>query len=76
MNNESDILIYVNDERAAAGLEGIRTALSTRAGVTGASVLPKVKRVIHVNYDPQTVDTQSLLATVRSQGVDARLVGL
>jgi len=76
MSTTSDVLIYVNDERATVQVADIRSALSTRPGVTGARALPKLDRVIHVEYDPHTVDTQSLLAAVRGHGVTACLVGL
>jgi hypothetical protein len=76
MSFTSDVLIYVNDQRAAAQVPRISSALSTRPGVTGARALPKLERVIHVEYDPHTTDTQSLLAAVRGHGVDACLVGL
>ncbi len=45
-------------------------------GVSRARVSSRARRLVLVDYDPATVNSQKILGTVVRRGFDARLIGM
>jgi copper chaperone CopZ len=45
-------------------------------GVSRVQVSPRARRLVLVDYDPETVNSQKILGTVVRHGFDARLIGM
>ena len=45
-------------------------------GVSRVKVSERTRRLVLVDYDPQTVDSQNILGAVMRCGYDARLIGM
>ena len=71
-----DVTIHIDESLAHDKIENIRDSLLARNGVAAASFHDKTPHLIVVEYDPQAINSSSLLSTVTSQGYHAELVGL
>ena len=54
----------------------LETELGGIRGVSRARVSPRAPRLVLVDYDPETVNSQKILGTVVRRGFDARLIGM
>ncbi|MGE5337318.1 MAG: heavy-metal-associated domain-containing protein [Gemmatimonadota bacterium] len=45
-------------------------------GVSRVQVSARTRRLVLVDYDPQTVSSQNILGAVLRRGYDARLIGM
>jgi hypothetical protein len=54
----------------------IEQAVAAEPGVGRAGTSPTFERLILIDYDPVVTNAQYILASVRSRGVGARLIGM
>lgn len=72
----SDVIVHLPGSVAPRLRAEVEHAVAARAGVGRVSVSPKTDRMILVDYDPTAVNARSILSTVRSLGIHAKLVGM
>lgn len=54
----------------------LENEISGIQGVSRVRVSSRARRLVLVDYDPETVNSQKILGTVVRQGFDARLIGM
>lgn len=72
----ADIMFHIDETLDHTALEGIRDAITRRDGVGSASFHDDKPHMMIVMYDPEKVNSQSLLGTVEGRGVHAEIIGL
>jgi copper chaperone CopZ len=70
--------VVVDLKRAVSRKHGgeLEIELGGIRGVSRVQVSPRARRLVLVDYDPETVNSQKILGTVVRQGFDARLIGM
>lgn len=59
-----------------ARVHEVRSTLADLAGVVRAQPSERLPRMVLVGYDPDVISAQAILASVRSRGLQAHLVGM
>lgn len=54
----------------------LESELNGIEGVSRVQVSARTRRLVLVDYDPQTVNSQNILGAVVRRGYDARLIGM
>lgn len=71
-----DVMLHINEKLQQPTLDAIKDNLLNLDGVSTAFYNSDMPYLMMVEYDPETINSLSLLETVWEQGIDARLVGL
>jgi hypothetical protein len=74
--NTVDVLIYVQAKVNPDIVTNMVKRISEVAGVVKASINPKVKHLLAVEYDPCNITGRAILNIARQDGVNATLVGM
>ncbi len=72
----ANVIVYVQDSVDAEQINRIGASVAGLAGVVQTRPGANTRRVVLVDYDPRSVDSQHILGRVREQGVQAALVGM
>ena len=72
----TDVVIHIDEELDDANIHDIERDVSMIDGVYSACVHEKARHLLVVDYDPEAVETLSLLNPVQNRGLHAELVGL
>ena len=75
-SNLVDIMIHIDETLEHSALESIRDAILDQDGVGSASFHDEKPHLMIVMYDPEQMNSHSLLETVQGKGVHAELIGL
>ena len=69
-------MIHIDPDIGHQNRENLRDMILNHEGVEAAAYHDEKPHLMIVEYDPDQVSSQELLAIVTSQGVNAELVGL
>jgi hypothetical protein len=72
----SDVLIHIDETLTADGRAAVEAKLRELDGVVSVHNPDDRPHLTLVEYRPDKVDSQALLARVKGEGVQAELVGL
>jgi len=75
-NNTVDVLIYVQAKVKPDIITNVVNIIGSVAGVAKASINPKVKHLLSVEYDPAFTSGKAILNIARQNGCNAALVGM
>jgi len=75
-SNTVDVFIYVQAKVKPDIITNALAKIASVAGVVKASVNPKVKHLLAVEYDPAYTSGKALLNIARENGCSAALVGM
>ncbi|WP_018233116.1 hypothetical protein [Thioalkalivibrio thiocyanodenitrificans] len=75
-NHMADVTIHIDEETDHATREHIQDALRDLPGVMAASNQHERPHLMVVQYDPEQVNSRTLLDSVTASGVHAELIGL
>lgn len=71
-----DVTIHIDEELDTARRQSVEQSLRTLDGVVSVHNPDHAPHLTIVQYDRQVMDSVRLLESVRSQGVNAELVGI
>jgi len=74
--NQANVVVDLRqmlDEKCIGELESELRGID---GVTRAQVSPTARRLLLVDYNPETINSQKILGAVVRHGFDARLIGM
>ena len=74
--NLADITIHIDETLDHNALQSIRDAILEHDGVGSASFHDDKRHLMIVMYDPERINSHSLLEIVQGKGVHAELIGL
>ena len=72
----TDVTIHIDETLDPAHMKQLRDTLLDANGVMTADYRQENLHLMVVGYDPQAINTQSLLRTVQAQGLHAELIGM
>lgn len=72
----TDMLIHVNETLGANERESLQTELRKLSGVIAPRFNRATPHLLLVSYNPQAVDSVSLLNRVKADGYHVQLVGM
>jgi hypothetical protein len=72
----ADITLHVDETLNSDGLTQLEDAFRAREGVVSVHVDPKHPHLYVIEYNPERVNSQDLLAITHFQGLHAELIGL
>jgi hypothetical protein len=72
----ADITLHVDETLDAEGRAELEDAFRIRNGVVSVHVDPKHPHLFVIEYNPELVNSQDLLAITHFQGLHAELIGL
>jgi len=72
----ADVLVHVDQTLPHDRLASLTSVIAALNGVTTAEGHDAKPHLVIVTYDPEKVNSQDILATVKAQGVNAELVAL
>ncbi|MGD8914458.1 MAG: ATP-binding protein [Candidatus Thiodiazotropha sp.] len=72
----ADITIHVDETLDSDGLAQLEEAFRAREGVVSVHIDPKRTHLFVIEYNPEQVNSQDLLAITHFQGLNAELIGL
>lgn len=71
-----DVYVLIKDEINMTGFVPVSDCISKTNGVNRVSMNKYVRSLIEVEYDPEAITGQAILASIRQQGYHASLVGM
>ena len=74
--NTVDVFIYVQAKVKPDIISNVVGKIGSLAGVVKASINPKVKHLLAVEYDPAFTSGKAILNIARQNGCSAALVGM
>jgi predicted nicotinamide N-methyase len=74
--SNANVIVYVQDSVDAEQIKQIGASVAGLVGVAQTRPGANARRVVLVDYDPRSVDSQHILGRVREQGFQATLVGM
>lgn len=72
----ADVLVHVDQTLPHDRLASLTSVIAALNGVATAEGHDAKPHLVIVTYDPEKVNSQDILATVKAQGVNAELVAL
>jgi hypothetical protein len=72
----ADITLHVDETLDKDGLAELEEAFRVRDGVVSVHIDPKRPHLFVIEYNPERVNSQDLLAITHFQGLHAELIGL
>jgi hypothetical protein len=70
-----EIVVHITEKLEERQREALITALEDKGGITTAEFCPLRYHLILIRYDRDTYSSQDILDRVKSQNVNARLIG-
>jgi len=74
--NNVDVFIYVQSNNHFDMVSSLATKISRLNGVVKADINPRVKRLLSIKYEPETVSAGAIVSAVKNDGHSASLVGM
>lgn len=74
--NLADVTLHIDEALNAAQRGAIEDQIRAMTGVVSVHNPDKTPHLTMVEYDPQAQKSDAILATVRSRGVHAEMIGL
>jgi copper chaperone CopZ len=74
--NQANVVVDLKQVLNRKRGDELESELGGINGVSRAQVSPRTRRLILVDYDPETVNSQKILGAVVRRGYDARLIGM
>lgn len=71
-----DVTLHIDETIDHETREGVQDKLRALSGVMAAASHDERPHLVVVEYDPDQVSSQNILACVKDQGVHAELIGL
>ncbi|AGA33952.1 hypothetical protein TVNIR_2306 [Thioalkalivibrio nitratireducens DSM 14787] len=75
-NHVVDVTIHLDETLVAHSREGIEDRLRDLEGVVSATSRDHTPHLVLVGYDPEVINSRTILDTVTTTGVHAELVGM
>ena len=75
-SNTVDVFIYVQAKEKPEIVSNVLAKIAEIAGVVKASINPRVKHLLAIEYNPEYVSGRAILNIVRQSGCTASLVGM
>ena len=72
----ADVLVHVDQTLSHERLASLTSVIAALNGVATAEGHDAKPHLVIVTYDPEKVNSQNILATVKAQGVNAELIAL
>lgn len=72
----ADVLVHVDQTLSHDRLISLTSVIAALNGVATAEGHDAKPHLVIVTYDPEKVNSQNILATVKAQGVNAELIAL
>ncbi|WP_316368017.1 ATP-binding protein [Candidatus Thiodiazotropha sp. CDECU1] len=72
----ADVTLHVDETLDSDGLAQLEEAFRARDGVVSVHIDPKRAHLFLIEYNPELVNSQDLLAITHFQGLHAELIGL
>jgi hypothetical protein len=72
----ADITLHVDETLDSDGRAQLEEAFRAREGVVSVHIDPKRPHLFLIEYNPEQVNSQDLLAITHYQGLHAELIGL
>jgi hypothetical protein len=72
----ADVLVHVDQTLSHDRLVSLTSVIAALNGVATAEGHDAKPHLVIVTYDPEKVNSQNILATVKAQGVNAELIAL
>lgn len=74
--NQANVVVDLKQVLSRKRGDELESELGGMDGVTRAQVSSRARRLVLVDYDPETINSQKILGAVVRQGFDARLIGM
>jgi hypothetical protein len=74
--NTVDVYIYVKSQDDSGSDDNMVNNVANVAGVVKAKINHHVKQLLAVEYNPDHVSSQEILASIKQRGVNAALIGM
>jgi len=74
--NLADVTVHIDENLDQESREGIQEAVRGLDGVVAAASHDQRPHLMIVEYDPEKVGSDAILARVKEQGIHAELIGL
>ena len=74
--NQANVVVDLKQVLSRKHGDELENEIGGIHGVSRARVSARTRRLMLVDYDPQTVDSQNILSAVVRRGYDARLIGM
>lgn len=71
-----NILLYIQNKHEPSGMNQVREMLLHNEGILYAGSTPSHDRLLWLEYDPGITSSRKIVGNLKSQGVDACMVGL
>lgn len=71
-----DVYFYVNNKQQPELIGNMANTIAKLAGVKKASISPRVKQLLAVEYDPNQLSGNTLVKFVKQSGYPAAMVGM
>lgn len=74
--NQASVMVDLRQALSWKRIGELESEISGMDGVTRAQVSARASRLVLVDYDPKTINSQKILGAVLRRGFDARLIGM
>jgi hypothetical protein len=74
--NPASVMVDLRQAPSWQRIDELESELGAMHGVTRAQVSSRASRLLLVDYDPKTINSQMILGAVVRRGFDARLIGM
>jgi hypothetical protein len=74
--NPASVMVDLRQALSWQRIGELEGELGAMDGVTRAQVSSRASRLLLVDYDPKTINSQKILGAIVRRGFDARLIGM
>lgn len=74
--SQANVVVDLQQELSRKRGDELESEIGGIRGVSRVKVSERTRRLVLVDYDPQTVGSQNILGAVVRRGYDARLIGM
>lgn len=74
--NQANVVVDLKQVISRKHGDELESVLGGIRGVSRARVSARARRLVLVDYNPETVNSKKILGTVVRRGFDARLIGM
>ena len=71
-----DVYVLIKDDHAPTAIAPVIEQIGKTKGVRKAHMNHHVQSLLAVEYDPESISCQAILASIRQQGYHASLIGM
>lgn len=76
MEHHTNLMVDVRPSPSVGDMSHLEELLRTQQGVYSTRISDRVGHLLLVEYDAERISSRSILERVRSEGFDARLIGM